>query len=498
MKDFIRVDDWIELIHKGEIEYTEYIKPSGKLMVIEFDKLFHTNSDKLNIFVIKKDSYANHSQFICDYINYFLNFYDEEKELILSYYKLRYLVGNNSTKISKMNFIELLYNILLTDSIKNKIIAMVEDNNYIDVTDPDPTHKYNPLLEFTNDDAKVLHEVGLSIKIMTPILFHYLNSNNIVKSKNYLFPFYHQLFYIYAKDVDVYDKLYRTVLSKVRVNAGINRGSYEQREILGTTYLTVSDRLLKENIISENMFKYEFKNNVVNFNSVILNNQLCYFNIEPYQRALVELDHKPNEDGLSGLSKLEIDNSVVDESDIIFSKVAIPDTIARIKAGMPIDLPKEEVDFYRKYHKPANFQDELVSYWYAKYFHGFKDIDELGELDYFELLVLLKRRLQFQGNKYLPQLLTGNVGPKLNTRTIQNSKFLIKIENSPLYQSIMNNNFAYVKEIDKGQIVLNYLSILINNVFTSVDYDFPEHLGEELEINQDELSDEYLNFVKQF
>lgn len=496
MNEFIRVDEWIKEIHEGKREYTEYIRPDGKLMIIEFDKLFKTEETPLNTFVIKKDSYANHSQFICDYINYFLNFYDIEKELIVSYYRLRYLIGNTNRKIKKDNFINLMYSLLFTDNMKDKISRMVEDNYYIDVTDP--TQKYNPALEFTNEDAKILHKIGMSIKIMTPILFQYINSAGIVKSEKYLFPFYQQLFYMYSTERDVYEKLYLTVFTKVKVSSGINKKIYDQREMMGVTSMGVVDKLLKENIISETMFKYEFCNNIIAFNSVILNNQLKYFNIEPHAKNMIEVDHKPGSDGLSGLDKLEIGNSVYDESITILSDVAIPNTVARFKATMPIALPDEEIDFYIKNHQRSKFQIRLMFDFYAKYFHGYKNLRNLGERTHFELLILLKRRLQLQGDKYLPQILTGNVNSKLNTRTIQNSKFLEKIENSPLYQSIINDKYSYVEELDKGPILLNYISIMINNTFTYVDYDNPDSLAQEIEINQDILSDEFLKFAKQF
>ena len=69
---FIAIDDWI-----GD-DSDEIIRPDGKNLVIEFDKIFNAPSASvLNSFIIKKDSYVKYLDIMCDYVNYFIKFYDE-------------------------------------------------------------------------------------------------------------------------------------------------------------------------------------------------------------------------------------------------------------------------------------------------------------------------------------------------------------------------------------------------------------------------------------
>ena len=136
-------------------------------------------------------------------------------------------------------------------------------------------------------------------------------------------------------------------------------------------------------------------------------------------------------------------------------------------------------------------------YFYAKYFGGFRDLHQLNKTQYITLLILLKRRLQAFGNVYLPQLLTGNIASRLNTRTIRNDKFISKVKNSDLYQQLMNGKFSTVNEIGKNELIINRLSTLLNTTFTFVDFDHPELLGEKIEINVDMLCDEFLNYLNQ-
>jgi hypothetical protein len=228
-----------------------------------------------------------------------------------------------------------------------------------------------------------------------------------------------------------------------------------------------------------------------------LDKQLGFFIIEPYEHTLVELSNKKDVDGLSGLDKLEMNSNKIDESLIILSSINIRNTIKRIKKQMKIKTPKKEINYYKKNHRINKFQSQLVFYFYAKYFGGYRDLNLLSRQQYIVLLILLKRRLQIQGNIYLPQILTGNVENKLNTRTIQNTKFLMKIENSDVYQALVNDKFPTLSELNKSNLLLNLLSTILNSNFSFVDYDHPDKLGQKIEINPDIVSDEFLNFLNQ-
>ena len=323
-----------------------------------------------------------------------------------------------------------------------------------------------------------------------------INKNNIQKDVGYLYPYYQKLFYIFDDDIDIYHKLWITVTSRVNTSSSQNKKMFYQREIFGVTPLTLTDELLKDNIIGETIWRYTFDKNPINFNSVILNKQLRYFAKVKYAKDLIAVDNEVGSDGLTGVDKLEMNQFHADESRIIFSDINIPDTISRLKKKIMIDMPKEEIEYYMEFHKPSDFHVELVNTFYATDFGGYSDLSLPTKREYMTLLVLLKRRLQIEGQKYLPLILSGNIHTKLNVRTIQNTKFLTKIQTSDLYQDLINNKYRYLIEYDP-KAILNKISILINNTFTLVDYDLQDHFGENIEIVNDVVSDEFLNFYKE-
>jgi len=200
---------------------------------------------------------------------------------------------------------------------------------------------------------------------------------------------------------------------------------------------------------------------------------------------------------LSGLDKLEINSNKIDESLIILSGINIKKTIKRIKNKMKVKISEDELEYYKINHHINKFHVSLIFFFYARHFGNYRDLNLLTRRQYLTLLILLKRKLQIQGNTYLPQVLTSNIEGKLNTRTIQNTKFLMKIENSSIYQSLMQDKFSTLEELKKSNLILNLLSTILNTTFTCVDYDNRDKLGTTLDINSDMISDEFLNFLNQ-
>lgn len=490
---FIKVDEWTPK-KNDNIVYSD-----GKLVIVPFDIIFNRQDcNALNNFLIKKESYVKRLPELTQYINYFIKFYDDNNEMIIAYLKLKSLIDNKSAKISIGAFIKYMYNILLSDTMVKKIVNMTEDNYYVDLSSHDGV-KYNETLEFTNEHGKIMMSISIAMKIMVPLIFHYLNTYNLLKDKNALFRFYEGLFDLFGGEVDIYNKLWISIYSVVNVSYVRNKVIWNQREMFDSNTLTHMDELLKDKIISETMVKYKFDKNIVNFNHVVLRRQLMFFLIEPYKTNRIELSAKKDTvTGLSGLDKLEMNSSKIDESIIILSEINIKETIKRLEKKMHMKISKEEVEYYKDNLKITKFHTQLVFYYFAKYFGGYRDLNSLGRKKYLKLLVILKKRLQYQGYEYLPQIFSSNIESKLNARTIRNDKFLSKIESAPIYQSLMENKYSTLTDVNKSDLIINLLSTLLNTTFTFVDYDHQDLLGKPIEIDQDKLADEFLNFINQF
>lgn len=497
MENEVKVEEWIPNKEDNIVTY------DGKILIIPFDKYFNQAGDQLNAFVIKREAYTKELPRICKNINYFIKYYDTDGELLLSYLRMKFLIDTRKSVFKKHKaFIRTMHNTIITPSIIEKIYQMVEDNYNIDVekTSAKNAAAYSEVLKYTNEHSKILLRISTAMKILVPVIYHYINSKTIDKEDHILFKCYLPLFETFGEleeGGNIYDKLYMTAMSRIKSNYIKNKTFWNQCEIFGEDPIVFVDKLLKERFVCEAMFKYNFYDNIISYNSTVMDNQLGYFNRHPFEFNSMELTNEINESGLSKVDKMEMASSKLDESMVIMSSVNTKKSIKRLLRQMRANISDEEIEFYKANHKVNQFQSQLVLYFYAKYFGGFRDLHQLNKTQYITLLILLKRRLQAFGNVYLPQLLTGNIASRLNTRTIRNDKFISKVKNSDLYQQLMNGKFSTVNEIGKNELIINRLSTLLNTTFTFVDFDHPELLGEKIEINVDMLCDEFLNYLNQ-
>ena len=76
---FIYVDDW-----KPQNEDEVFLIPDNKLVIIPFERIFEHDfgSKTISSFIISRTIYSNKLHKICKYSNYFINFYDKDKELL--------------------------------------------------------------------------------------------------------------------------------------------------------------------------------------------------------------------------------------------------------------------------------------------------------------------------------------------------------------------------------------------------------------------------------
>ena len=490
MENFIHVDRWNYNAEEAIVQF------NGKIMVVRFDNVFNI-SDELNNFFIIKDIYVKKLDLITKYINYFITFYDTDNEFVTAYYKLKFLIDNKERvkKMGEKGFIKAIYDLLMTPSMIAKIKKMVDDNYTIKLSS-DNGKKYNKSLEFNDDHGKILLMISTSIKMMIPLITHFSNSRKI-KKPDY-FKFFERLFDLFDKEINIYNKLYLTIQTRVLRNYNINKVTWQQKEILnGFDPSEFIDIILKDRIIVDALFKYKFDESVHSFNIAVINNQLKFFLQDKYEFIPKLIGYEKDMDGLSSIDKLVMNMSKIDESLIILSEINIKNTINKIKTRFNISIDKDELNFYMKNHRINKFLMQLVHAYYAKFFEGYNDLLMLTKSQYIELLIILKKKLIYDGFVFLPQIITGNIQSRLNSRVIQNNKFISRIESSALYKELLEDKFAAVIELKGENIIINLLSNIINTKFTFVDYVMENKLDEVIDINQNTLSDEFLKFLSE-
>lgn len=240
------------------------IENDNKIFLVHFEKILDLpKAEQFDKFVVNKTSYINQLGIITEYVNYFMNKYDPENDLAMAYYKIKVEMDKYKMFNEKNmgEFIEFLYQLLFHERMRSKIDKLVEDN-YLDDIENDSEGKYKGYakqylesLEFTNEHVKIMHKISFAMKMMSPLILHYAHLNTITldSSNNILFRFYKGLFPLFGGEINIYNKLFVYIKTKVLDNRVHNIKIYEQRHIMGMDEYQVMKHFLRKVIISENM-----------------------------------------------------------------------------------------------------------------------------------------------------------------------------------------------------------------------------------------------------
>ena len=436
--------------------------------------------------------------------------------------------------------------------------------------------KHLESLEFTNIHIKILLAISFGMKIMSPCLFHYLyiNKMKIESGSDIIYRFYKRLFKIFGigntydhfddighlleenidpavlknmheagevyvdyddmghpfytdfntpptyyrlSEINMYNKLFVYVKTKVQESNANNQVMFEQREIFGVDLYSVIRQFTNKVIISENVVKYKFnsewdskqkkfRENIIGFNKTIIKYQLSYFLKDQYSKTLTEVSTVKNAEGLSGVDKMLMNMTKVDEGAILNVDLNIETTIKKIRQMYDVEVTEDEIAFYMKHHNPSDIQVDFVRDCYAKLFGGYRDLKALTKRQYIELLIILKKMLMFElgfelydGEIYsaaLPYLLTGNLTDKVNNRIIRNNGFSEELNDNYMYQELLNDKYADLLTYIKPDLIIQRISSFVNTKFTYVDYDNRESLGKYIECTREQVADNILFVLK--
>lgn len=556
----------------------------GKLIVCHFEKVFG-HDEKLSIydrFLIGRDSYVKQLDQIIRYINFLMSEYDTDNELVTAYLKIKFAVDkeNAFSADDLMSYKAFLYDILFTNSMIDKINIMVEENYLDDIEVPvddkkysKDTKKYLESLEFTNNHIQILLKISIAIKIMVPVLFHFIQKNKLKSNEeDFLYNFYDDLFDLFGfstywtlydssnkvketnipdikvkefsalnkvpiilnergyvceyvdeetgevchflkKRINMYNKLYAYVKTKVSENEVNNSKMYDQRAIFGDDLVNVINYFVKKILIADTMMKYKFneiwdkttksyKENIVGFNKTVVKYQLMYYLKAQYIKNPSEITSTKNSEGLSSVDKFLMNQNKIDEGSVILSEINIKCTIGMIRELIDVPLSDEEIQYYMDNHHPDYIQVQLVYAYYTKFFGSYRDLNLLRFRDYIILLLLLKKKLlidlgyeeDVDGELHyaaLPYIISGNVLDKVNTRIIRNNTFITELFNNSDYNELMNSKYDLLSTINNESII-SILSGIINTKFTYVTYEAQDLLGKEINYNVDKVSSELL------
>lgn len=503
---FIRIDTWQP--DKKEA----YVFTDVKLIQLNIKKCFPMSIkrglnpdalDAMSKFYINRTVYHNSIQIITNYIDYFITMYDDDKELSTVYTRMKEIIDTTIETIDIGTFRKtLMSEFFRRSNIKMNVLRLVEDNYQLDVTKDGTNREFLGKNDFTNDDAKALLAVSMMLKIIIPPLIHWVSINEKYKKpdKNELITeVFMDVFYKMCTEDQlnsIMRKLYIFSNDKVGKHSNSNSKLWDQQSALrGVTESNFTDKLIDEYLLTSNLFKFNFEQNIIAFIKTVIEKQLGHtFVDETYKKNVIHVDNNKGPDGLSGIDKLEQTTVKFDEAQLDISRMSIERIIADLEAEVG-GIDEDEITFYMNHlMSSSKFHCDLVFYGFAKYFRGFRELYNINIREYTKLVIILKIQLEDNGYVQLPYLITSMIEGKVKSRIVQNIKFINKLQSSSTYQNIMKNKYSALDGF-KTDFIISIISTVLTNKFSYVEYEEQELLGELISFHEDTITDELLSYI---
>lgn len=498
-KNVIKAEDY-----KNQKGYKQYIKKVSKhTLEIKFDEIFEIDAEyakKLNIFIIKpKQAYYNNDDLYCPYINYFIEYYDDDNEFLMAYLRLKIMIDRGDSSVyTKEVFFDDLFDLLLSDSMIAKIKRLCDDNYDLSLTSKKKEYKYKAI-EFNDKQGKILLNISMAIKLFVPIVTHYIHISGLKSNKktdSFLGETFYKILPYFQEDNNLFNKLYEFILSKVNKFKHSDKRHWEKVEILGSDIATETEKILMR-LLVDLFYKYNFTGNIIAFNSTSTKQIVMWSFKENFEKNLKPLSDSRDESGLSDFDKIEMTMSKFDESFVIHGKINTTQTLKKLQKMYGVEFDDKEVSYYEKHVGVNVLQRDLVFNLFGKYFGNVRDLyNNMSMRNYAKLIIIMKKMMSMLGFDIMQHILTGSmkVNPYLKKMP---KKMVMKITNSDRYIALQDKYASTFDIISSDNGLFNNINTIIGSNVTLVDYEHIDKHGKEINIknNVDMVIDEYLRLI---
>ncbi len=461
-------------------------KPEEEFFVMDNDVVIANYEQELNInpnsniqvFIIKKNHYKDKMPDILKHLNYFLTFFDPEKELYMAILRIKWNIDKNEC-MSVKSFRSLIMGDIMTPSIVSKIKDMAKYLYRLDI-DTDKEGKYRSTPKVSNDQARLLLAMSFAFRLLMPICVHFSNVNvNFTTKKAYIRVFskiyMDTLIKFEEDDTPVYSTLCEFIEHRNTKNYKNNLRIWGmKKQIRGITAETHLEDIIQEVIIVKSIYKLDSRLSAVAFIDGIVGNDYKHFKNENFKLKPIIIDSDgtgESDDYLSKAEGMEMASYRIDESNVLLSEANAERAFYMIHNMINVDVTDEEYDFYKENCALNYLTERFMHSFYSKYFDDTNAIYTLSKSDSIVLLILMKKFLIAHGMRVLPLLITSKVNGKFKENIIRNRKFIEKYQTTSVYRNILEPKFKYARMVSIEDDNTKLLSTIINSSFTIVDWD---------------------------
>ena len=483
-----------------------YMEFKGDYVLAHYEKLGLREDNKLAIYVVKKKHYKDKGRMadICKVINYFTCFFDPEHELVNSMMTTKFLI-DQKPNLAISAFQKIVLKEITTERFIEKIKTMTNYLYRINI-DSDVEGKYKSTPKISNDQARQIVATMFAIRCILPICIHFSDTNNNFVSKKDYIPCFGKIIRKLINKMERNDVHFFTALErfvKYRIDRAWKQDigiCVKKKQLYGMTQELYLEEVINEVILVKSLYKIDYNRSVVSFIDGVIFSYHKNFKIENFKFKPVEIDPQENSDDdgerITHAEAIEMTVYRIDESNTMINEVNTEKVLKKIRKKFNFDIPEEEFRYYEETMVISPISKLFLESFYAKIFHDPNAVLDIDRTVTIELIVYLKKYLQYKGMILIPQLLTAKMRGKYKENTIKNQKFLDKIRTSDVYKSVISKKFTYISEINpKEDLLVKKFSTFINCQFEFVDFDGPDNALIYEDMDQDLIIYEFSLFL---
>lgn len=494
-KNTVKYQDWVK---NPKEEDLVFVFDNG-IMTVFFERIFgfKLEDSTISLFTFKS-KYRKQTTLISNHLNYFVKYYDPDRRYITALLKIKTLLDSRETHLSKESFIKLLYDFIITEPILEQVNALVDLNNDRSIECEQKTQKYGKASSFNDKHNTILYRMSMCTNLLIPLILHYAHRFTHSNKMFLINEFYDPLFEICGKGINLKEKLFNFIIEATKGSMKRDAATWDQKAMLGDLDPISFAETRLQNIVSNIIPKLDYKDtdhNIALIRSTI-ESDFKNFTRERYKLFPTEIsEEKDNDDSLSQQDKIEMTILRKDLSNVVISTVNKETVISKLEDTLKVKVDDKEMEYYKKHYRPNDFQMGLIQLYFAKQFNGFTETESLSADQLAKLVVLMKYQMQAQRYKYLQHMIVGTMMERTTTKTLRSIKFIEKIENSSVYKRLVEKKYSKLLKLKGDRIILDQLSILLKTRFSFIDYNNPELLGKIIEIDEDVVCEEFLEFL---
>lgn len=498
-------------------EYVHSAK-GGKCIKFEFGNLisaYHDEDDdgnnaivnRLSYVEVGKKSFLNNINGVARYINYFIHYFDDDDELLMSYFYMMFSIMNTNIELSPSDFIENLKTYFGSPTMIDKVSAMVEYNTDKSLFSRSDKNVYDQSIQLTEDHLKAIMGLSCIHKFIIPIVSQYYNvkKNDLKEYKLTDKGLYFYAFTCFIQcfdekyDISLYDKIYHTATTRISKTESHDQTMWGRRFRVGVSPVSFAGVLMRDLFIDISQ-KVIFNKSAIVFIHVCFDKAIRNELIQQDKYEYAEMETIASDSVNETMSKWDqwqTANSTENQRNRFRTIASISDMIRRRASRIGLDFKtksaREEIRFYRdNITRLEDSQLNLIQLYFSSDIKDASTMSNISRSDVNKLIMIMKRELEDANYVYIPQFISGKMDPS-NAKRYNKKKIEKAFINHPCYDD-WREQFGDIEDLMNVDRVYSVVKTLISCPMIVVDYQREELNGKKLAIDEASAVDEMVRF----